>query len=108
WGERVRKAVRNELVDADGAVEVLEALLSEIPQRERGLVVLLVLQQGTRHLRDEDLSTVAGGADAGGAVNRKTVILVGRDRSLPRMDPHPNTRLLTERPLVGSEGELAG
>src|SRR5579859_7564440 len=93
-------------MDANRTVEVLEALRSQIPQREQGFVVLLVLQQRTRHLRDEDLSPVAGSANARRAVNRKTVILVARDRSLARVDPHPHARLLPERPLVRSEWPL--
>ncbi len=51
------------LVQADGPLEVLEPLLAEIAE-EDVQVLLLVLEERLRRLRDEDLSAVPGGADS--------------------------------------------
>ena len=90
-----------------GRSKSLSLLLAEIAQGEDGVVVLLVLEQRAGRLGEQDLAAVAGVADACGAVDGDAVVLVGCDRSLARVDSHPDTGLLAVRPRVGGEGALA-
>ena len=60
-----------DLVEADRSRDVLEPVLAEIDQAVSELL-LLVLEQALCRLRDEDLTAVAGGTDAAGAVDRES------------------------------------
>ena len=66
--ERHRQTVGLGLVEADGAIEVLQPLLAEV-SKEDVEILLLVLEQGLRGLGDEDLPAVPGRADPGRAVD---------------------------------------
>ena len=69
--------------------------------------MLLVLEQRVRRLGDEDLTALAGGADARRAMDGEAVVLVGGDRRLTRVDAHADARLHVVRPLVADERALS-
>ena len=80
----------HQLVDADGTLEVLEALLPEVDEHEAGDVVLLVVEEGIRRLGEADLAAVADAADPRRAVNGEALVLAVRDCGLTRVDAHPH------------------
>ena len=97
-----RLARQHELEDPYRPLEVLELLLAEVDEGE-----LLVLEQGVRRLGDENLASLAGGADARRAMDGQAVVLVGGDRCLTRVDAHSDARLHVMRPLVADERLLS-
>jgi len=105
WRELGWETVRCHLVQAHGPVEVLEPLLAEVAE-EDVQVLLLVLEQRLRRLRDEHLTTVASGADAGGAVDRQAGIAAVRYNRLAGVDPHPHLHLHPVRPAMRQDRKL--
>ena len=99
---RARLTRQHELVDPHGPLEVLELLLAEVEERQ-----LLVLEQGVGRLGHENLTSLAGGADARRAMDGQAVVLVGGDRCLTRVDAHSDARLHVVRPLVADERLLS-
>ena len=70
-------------------------------------VFLLVLEQGLRRLRDEDLSAVPGGADPGCAVNGESGVAPVVGDRLTGVQTHSHLDLDALRPGVREERELA-
>jgi hypothetical protein len=105
-GLRLRRG--EQPVDANGPLEVLEVLLSEVDEQKRCAFVLLVLEERPRRLREQDLAAGAGRADPRGAVDRDAVVLAVDDPSLARVDAdaHPDGHALG--PLVTGERALHG
>ena len=70
-----REVAVAELVQALGVDEILEPVLSEVADRD------VALEKSSRRLGEDDLASVRGGRDAGGAVDvHPDVSLVGDDR----------------------------
>ena len=90
---------RRRLVETDGPIEILQPLLPEVAQ-EDVQVLLLVLEQRLRRLRDEDLSAVARRTDPCGTVHGEPgVAAVVRDR-LTGVQAHSNVDLDALGPRV--------
>ena len=98
--ERGRQPVGRGLVQADGAVEVLQPLLTEVAE-EDVQVFLLVLEQRLRRLRDQDLPPVPSGADPGCAVDGETCVTAAGRGSLAGMQSHSHLDLNALRPGMG-------
>jgi hypothetical protein len=104
--KRLGQPGRGRLVEADRPVEVLEALLAEVPQEDVE-VFLLVLEERLGRLRDEDLPAVPGRSDPRRAMDGKSrVAAVVRDR-LAGVQAHPDLDLDIVRPRVREERTLA-
>src|SRR5206468_7102884 len=76
-----------DLVQANGALDVFEAHVTEVLQTG-GEILLLVLEQALRRLRDQYLAPMAGRADAGGTVDGEPGVVTAGRRRLPRVDPY--------------------
>ena len=74
------------MVEPDGAVDVLQTLVAEVPQVD-GEILFLVLEQALRRLRDEHLPAVTRSADAGGAMDREPRVTTIDRRAPGRVDP---------------------
>ena len=105
WRELVVEALRDELEDPFGLRQVPEAVWSEVAQRD--VLERLLREQLTCRMRYEDLASVAGGADAGGAVDAQPDIsppLVGRASHV--WIPFEPARLPAVGPGMGRERTL--
>ena len=94
---RFRRVGGHQLIDTYRAIEVLQLLLSEVDQREGRAVVFLVVEERGCRLREQDLAALARRADPGGPMDRESVVLTVRDRSLTRVDADAHA----ERHAVG-------
>ena len=95
-----------ELVDPYRTVEVLQHLRAEVVQLEVLELLLLVDEQRPRRLREQDLPAVAGVADAGGAVDGQSDVLIADERRLARVDADPDAQLHAVRPAVRGQRPL--
>jgi hypothetical protein len=80
-------------------------VLAQVHQREPQLL-LLILHDGLRRLREEHLAAAGGGADPGRAMDGQARVgSLGRDRVAGvNADPHPDRR--AGWPLVARQGPL--
>ena len=101
----MRQADGGGLVEADGPIEVLEAVLSQVAQRDVE-VLLLVFEQRLSGLGDEDLAAVPRRANAGRAMNCQTGVLAFVSRCLAGVDSHTHLDLHAVGPAVGEERDL--
>ncbi len=101
-----RQPVGAGLVETDRPVKVLEPLLAEVAQ-EDVQVLLLVLEQGLRRLRYQDLPAVTRRADPGGAVDREARVPVAGCHRLARVQSHPDLDLHALGPGMRRKRELA-
>ncbi len=76
-------------------------MLAQIPERR-------TFDQLLRGLGDEDLPTVPGRADAGGAMDVHADIALVRNGRLTRMDAHPNRQLEPALRLLGRGQSVRG
>jgi hypothetical protein len=67
----------------------------------------LVAERLVHHLRDEDLSSVTGRADAGGSVHVEPEVLAGLPRRPSRMNPNSDTHAGSTRPSRPRERALS-
>ena len=98
-----RREVRQEIADDEleellGAIEVLEPVLAEVPERD--VVRQLVGDQLARGARDQHLSAVAGRADPRGAVDVQTDVVVVSDLGLAGVDADPDADVDTLGPTL--------
>jgi hypothetical protein len=104
--ERGREPVGGRLIETNRAVKVFEPLLAEVA-KEDVQVLLLVLEERLRRLRDEDLAAVTSGAYSRRPMHGEAgVAAVARDR-LARVQAHPHLDLDPVGPGVRKEGELS-
>jgi hypothetical protein len=101
-----RQAGRGDLVQAHGALDVLEPLVAQIAHPD-GEILLLVLEQALRRLRDEDLASVACRADAGGAVDGEARVAAVDRRRLTCVHADPHLYLGLVRPRIAGECALS-
>ena len=88
-----------------GSVEVLEATLAEIADRDaRGQLVLDELSRGPR---EQHLPSVAGGRNTSGLVNAEPDVAILADARLARVQPHPHLDLDPVGPGVRGEITLS-
>ena len=106
------QARRKELVDPDGAVEVLQPVLAQIAKLDAGEVVCVVLEERDGRLRDQDLPAVSHCAQSRGPVDCEADVAPVGDlgRAGVEADPHAQLgagrpRMLPQRPLGGDRGE---
>src|SRR5207248_5732314 len=104
--KRTGKAISSSLVEADGPIEVLEAVLSKIAQGDAE-ILFLVLEQRLRRLRYEHLAAVPGCADAGGTVDSETRVLALASRGLARVNAHSHLNLHALGPSVRKKRQLS-
>ena len=101
-----REARRGDLVEANGALDVLEPLVAQIAHPD-GEVFLLVLEQVLRRLGDEHLAAVTRGADACGAMDGEARIAAVDRHRLARVDPDPDLDLGLVRPGIATTAPAA-
>ena len=104
-GNELLEAGDDDLEELDRPVEVFQPLRAEILRRA-GQLLLLVLEEREGRWRDQDLTAVAGRADAGGAVHRKPQVAVGRERRVTGVDPHPHSDRGPFRPCLFGQRAL--
>ena len=109
--EGARTVRRDELVDPHRPVEVLQPLGSEVAHGDLRELVLGVLEQGMRRLREQDLPAVPGRADARRAMDGQAEVAVRVERCLAGVNAHPYShvdpvgpRVLRERLARGHGG----
>ena len=101
-----RQPVSTGLVDANRAIEVLEAVLPEVTQEDVE-ILFLVLEQRLRRLGHKHLAAVPGRADAGGTVDGQSGVAGLTSGGLACVDPHSNLDVHGLWPLVGEERKLS-
>ena len=69
-------------------------------------VLLLVLEQCLRRLRDEHLPAVAGRADPSGAINRQARVAAAAGDRLARVQAHPHLDLDALGPRMREQSQL--
>ena len=106
WWELEGKSVRRSLVDADRAIEILQLLLAEVTEVDVE-ILLLVLEEGLRRLRDEDLTSVPGRPDPRRPMDGEPGVATARCSRLARVQAHANLDLHAFRPGVRRDRELA-
>ena len=104
-----RREVRRQIADDEleevlGAIEVLEPVLAEIPERD--VRRQLVGDQLARGARDQHLPAVSGGADPRRAVHVQTDVIVLPDLRLAGVDAHPHAHVDALGPTLGRERPL--
>ena len=86
-------------------------MLAKIPERD---AISRVAREDAGRLRHDDLSSVGGRGDAGGAVDLEAEVVPANDLRLARVQPHPyperlaRPRLRCERALGRDGGADAG
>ncbi len=94
-GPQVREVMRQvgheELVDALGPVEVLQSVLAEVFEGNVGQDV--VGEDRVRRAREENLATVAGRADPGGAMNGQSDVSISRRGRFTRVETHSHSQV---------------
>ena len=104
-GREVGRQVRDdELVQAFGALQVLEAVCAEVPQTHACRQV--ILDEGTRRLGQEGLPTVSSGADARRPMHVQADIAAGGKGRLAGMQAHAHPHRYTLRPGMAGNGTL--
>ena len=70
-------------------------------------ILLFVLEEGLRRLRDEDLAPIPGRADPSRPMDGEPRVTTARRNRLARVQAHPHLDLHAVRPGVRRDGELA-
>jgi hypothetical protein len=91
--ELARQPLHHQLVEPHGPVEILQPLLAQVAQLDPRRLLLLVLQQLTRGLRDKHLAAMCRRADPRRPVHGETVVATVARLRLACVDPHPHAHL---------------
>ena len=99
-----RQVADDELEELFGAIEVLEPVLAEVPERD--VARQLVGDQLARGARDQHLSAVAGRADPRGAMDVQADVVIVSDLGLAGVDADPHADVDTLGPALGRQRPL--